>query len=164
MNAFDLIQEKVAYNQWANQRVIDWLQQQPADLFKKGVVSSFPTINKLMHHIMEAEKYYLSILREREEDYEKTMTTKKIFKELSKVDKELVEWVAAQAPEVMDKTISLKRSPFIETYSTATIIMHMVNHGTYHRGQLIAFRHQLEMSEAPRVDYYRYFIAQFHKT
>lgn len=164
MNAWDLCKEKVAYNQWANRAVVEWLQQQASDLYEEKVVSSFPTINKLMHHIMEAEKYYFSILQKREEEYEKVMSTEKICTELLKIDENLLGWLSVQDPEVMDETISLKRSPFIETYSTATILTHMVNHSTYHRGQLVALRHQLGMSDAPKTDYYRYLIAQSQKT
>ena len=160
MTVLDLIKEKVAYNQWANQKVIEWLQQQPTALYEKKVVSSFPNINKLMQHTMEAEKYYFSILRKREEQYEELMTTEKIFEELQTIDKDLLVWLSGQSSDAMAQTISLKRSPFVETYAVATLITHLVNHSTYHRGQLVALRHQLGMSDAPKVDYYRYFIEQ----
>ena len=163
MNAINLIQEKLAYNQWANQSTVEWLQQQAPGLYEKQVISSFPTINKLMHHMMEAQKYYFSILREEEETYEEEMETKIVFEELAKIDRELISWLSRQPIDTLDKIISLKRSPFVETYTVATLLTHMVNHSTYHRGQLIALRHQLGMSEAPKVDYYRYFIAQMQK-
>jgi len=159
MDAFDLIKDKLAYNQWANQQVMEWLKEQPAAVYEKKVASSFPTINKLMHHLMEAEKYYFSILRQEEETYEKEMATDKIFEELLKIDQALLDWGLAQNSGTMDQVISLKRSPFVETYSIATLLTHVVNHSTYHRGQLLALRRPLGLTEAPRVDYYRYFIA-----
>ena len=159
MNAIDLIREKVAYNEWANRKVIEWLREHPEEVYEKEVISGFPSINKLIHHIMETEKYYFAILREETEEYEKRMPTEKIFEELLQIDKDLLAWLVLQPTDMMDKTISLKRSPFIETYSTATILTHLLNHSTYHRGQLVAFRHQLGMSIPPKTDYYRYFIA-----
>ena len=158
MTAFDLVKEKVAYHQWANHQTIEWLRQHPVDLPEKKVVSSFPSINKLLHHMLEAEKYYFSILRQQEEVYEETMTTEAIYEELLEVDKVLLAWLLRQNAGIMDEIISLKRSPFVERYSVATLITHLVNHTTYHRGQLVALRHQLGMSTAPKVDYYRYFI------
>ncbi|NRB49696.1 MAG: DinB family protein [Saprospiraceae bacterium] len=160
MTAFDLLSDKIAYNQWANQVLIDWLKQQPDALYEKEVMSSFSSINKLMHHIIEAEKYYLSILSQTPTEYEKHMTTQAIFEELKRIDQELVSWQDVQSEEDMERIISLKRSPFVEKYTVATLITHVVNHSTYHRGQVIALRHQLEMTKAPRIDYYRYFIAQ----
>ena len=159
MDAFDLIKEKLAYNQWANKVIMAWLQQHSPDLYVKEVVSSFPTINKLMHHIMETEKYYFSILEQREEQYAENMATEEIFEELVQIDEALLGWLSTQNSGAMDKTIFLKRSPFLETYSTATIITHLVNHSTYHRGQLVALRNQLKMSEAPKTDHYRFIIS-----
>ena len=160
MNAFDLVKEKLGYNQWANLKLIEWLQQQPSDLFEKKVISSFPSINKIMHHIMEAEKYYFSILQGKTEEYEKVMATEKIIEELLKIDEGLLVWLSLQDEGFMDEVISLKRSPFVETYSVATLITHLVNHTTYHRGQLVALRRQLDISDVPKTDYYRYFIAK----
>jgi len=159
MNVFDLIAEKVAYNQWANQKLIEWLQQQPSELFEKEVVSSFASVNKLIHHIMGAQKYYFSILQDKEVSYEKVMTTEKIFRELLKMDEEFLAWLLLQNPVFVNQTFSLKRSPIVETYTTATLITHVVNHSTYHRGQLLALRHQLNLSDAPKTDYYRFIIA-----
>lgn len=163
MTAFDLLSDKIVYNQWANQVLIEWLKQQPATLYEEEVSSSFPSINKLMHHIMEAEKYYLSILSPTQPEYEKHMTTKAIFEELSRIDQELISWQDAQSEEGMERIISLKRSPVVEKYTVATLITHVLNHSTYHRGQVIALRHQLGLSDAPRIDYYRYFIARAKK-
>lgn len=163
MNAFDLIKEKTAYNEWANRIAVEWLQQHPIDVYKQEVKSSFPSINKLLHHLMEAEKYYFSILRGVEEEYEELMPTEKIIEELQRIDTELIDWLSQQSPDEMARTISLKRSPVLETYSVATLMTHLVNHSTYHRGQLIALRHQLALAEAPRLDYYRYIIARSNK-
>lgn len=163
MTAFDLLRDKIAYNQWANQVLIEWLKQQPDALYEEEVSSSFPSINKLMHHIMEAEKYYLSILSQMQPEYEQHMTTKAIFEELTRIDQELISWQDAQSEEGMERIISLKRSPVVEKYTVATLITHVLNHSTYHRGQVIALRHQLGLSAAPRIDYYRYFIARAMK-
>ena len=107
---------------------------------------------------MEAQKYYFSVLLEEKKDYEEEMNTEAVSEELLSVDSQMVNWISQQTPEKMRKTIHLKRSPFLETYSTATVLTHMVNHSTYHRGQLLALRQQMGMSTAPKLDYYRFFI------
>ena len=33
MHAYDLIQEKIQYNQWANTSLVDWLSEQPKASF-----------------------------------------------------------------------------------------------------------------------------------
>ena len=160
MDAYDLITDKIKYNQWANEMLIQWLEEQPAELLLQEVQSSFPTINKLLHHIMDAETYYLSILQGNEEEYVDKLPTDKILTQLKDVDQRLLIWTLGQLPTAMDKEISLKRSPIVETYTVATLLTHMINHTTYHRGQIVAMRHQLGMTVPPRTDYYRYFIYQ----
>ncbi|MEO0468423.1 MAG: DinB family protein [Bacteroidota bacterium] len=159
MTTLDTIREKAGYNLWANQQLTEWLRKQDSALYVQPVTASFPSINKLMHHIMEAEKYYCSILMETEVEYEKEMATDKIFGELTQIDQKLLAWIDGQSSEDMETVISLKRSPFVETYSRASLLTHVFNHSTYHRGQLVALRHQLGIDAPPRTDYYRYLIA-----
>lgn len=160
MTLLQLIQEKVAYNQWANQEVIKWLQNQPAETFQKPLQFSYANLNQLLHHMMEAQKYYFAIIRQKEENYEEEMETALIIKELTLIDQELNNWLALQSDSDLTKTISLKRSPFTENYLVSALITHIVNHSTYHRGQLIALRHQLNLLNPPKTDYYRFLMAQ----
>ena len=160
MTAYSLIAQNLAYHQWANHTLIQWLKTHPRDLYHKEVVSSFTTLNQLMHHILNAEKYYLSILRQTTVQYEKEMTTEEIFTQLLETDQVLVGWFSHQESTVVEQTVQFKRSPYVETYTVAALLTHIVNHTTYHRGQLVALRPQLGLSAPPQTDYYRYFIPE----
>ena len=159
MHAYDLLQEKIQYNQWANSSMIEWLREQSADLYTQEVVSSFSSLNKVLHHMVDAETYYLSILTGQEASYEEELPTEAVFDLLQEVDKQLLTWFQDQEPNLVATEISLKRSPYVETYTVATLITHLINHSTYHRGQVVAMRHQLGIPTPPKLDYYRYFIA-----
>ncbi|MEL6194549.1 MAG: DinB family protein [Bacteroidota bacterium] len=160
MDAYDLIKEKISYNQWANKALIGWLKDQSEEVYEKEISSSFPSLNKVFHHLLDAQLYYFSILTKAEGTYEKDLSTKVIFDQLLEVDGLLVDWIQSRSAEWMDEEISLKRSPFVETYSVATLITHLLNHSTYHRGQIVAMRYQLGIDAPPRTDYYRYIIAE----
>jgi len=159
-SAYHLIHDKILYNQWVNQSLTNWLKEQSDELYEKEVVSSFSSINKLMHHLMESQTYYLSILKGVEGKYEPYFPTDQLFTQLAETDIQLLEWFEQQPTERMEEEISLKRSAFVETYTYATLLTHVLNHNTYHRGQLVALRHQLGIPAPPRTDYYRYFIAR----
>ncbi len=159
MHVYDLLQEKIQYNQWANSSMVDWLREQSADLYTQEVLSSFPSLNKVLHHMVDAETYYLSILTGQEAAYKDELSTDTLFTQLLSVDEQLLTWFLNQDSTSVDKEISLKRSPFVETYTVATLITHLINHSTYHRGQVVAMRHQLGIPAPPKLDYYRYFIA-----
>ncbi|MEM9834013.1 MAG: DinB family protein [Bacteroidota bacterium] len=154
MSAYQLIEDKIRYNQWANQRILDWLKPKSSHLLLEPVQSSFTSLNKVIHHIMEAETYYLSILEGTEGRYYEELPTEEIFQKLLAVDQRLLSWYIGQTSEVVDKIISLKRSPHEERYSVATLITHIVNHTTYHRGQIVGMRHQIGITEPPKTDYY----------
>ncbi|MCI4671842.1 MAG: DUF664 domain-containing protein [Bacteroidia bacterium] len=159
MDALDLIKEKLAYNQWANQLVVDWIRNEPKELYQKEVVSSFTSIQKLLKHMMETEKYYFSLIRKTEEEYPEGIPTEGILEELLEINQNILGWLSNQSVEDVLRTISIKRSPMVEHYTTVALLTHLVNHSTYHRGQLLALRHQLGMSSPPKLDYYRYLIS-----
>ena len=157
MDEVDLIKDMVGHNRWSNSLMVNWLKQHPSILFQTKVVSSFSSINKLLHHIMEAQKYYLSFLNQSKPLYSSEMGTDQIMDDLLLLDNQLLEWVDSNLDnEKAQMVIELKRSHMVERYTVATLIQHVVVHSNYHRGQLIALRHQLHMKEPPKMDYYRY--------
>ena len=158
MTAYQIIEEKIRYNQWANKAISKWLQEQKAELMYRTVLSGFPSLNKMLHHLMEAEVYYFSLLAGVEARYYKNLSTEEILVQLSEVNEQLFQWYFQEKPEVVSSIVSIKRSPFEERYTVASLITHLVNHSTYHRGQLVAMRHQLGISTSPKTDYYRMFI------
>lgn len=154
MKAYELIENNILYNQWANGAIIKWLKEQPDYLIYEQLNSDLPSLNKLLHHMMEAETYYLSILSGVKAEYFDELSTDQVFIKLLEADQQLIFWFQKQSIEIVDKVISLKRSPHIEKYNVGTIITHMVNHSTHHRGQIITARHQLGISKPPKTDYY----------
>ena len=163
MDAYQLIEDKIRYNQWANQVIVEWLKEQPEHLLHERIESSFPSFNETLHHMMEAETYYFSILKGDVGEYFDELPTEQIFKKLLAVDLQLLVWFLKQEPGIVSKVISLKRSPYEEQYNVATLISHMVNHGTYHRGQIIAAHRQLGLSMPPKTDYYWMFAEKLLK-
>lgn len=152
----NLITTNTAFNLWANKLIIEWLREQEPIILEKEVLSSFSTIKKLMCHIMEAEKYYISILNNSQAEYESKIRIEDLFEEINRVSTELLKWSKSQSASSLNKEITLNRSSIEEKYTVAEIITHTVNHSTYHRGQLIALRSQLPLTPAPKIDFYRY--------
>jgi len=156
----NLITTNAAFNLWANKLIIEWLKEQEATVLEKEVLSSFPTIKKLIHHIMEAEKYYLSIVKDYQEEYQNKIRIEDLFEETIRVSTELLRWSKSQNESSFYTEITLNRSSIEEKYTIAELITHTVNHSTYHRGQLIALRSQLHLTPAPKIDFYRYIMSK----
>ena len=154
MDAYQLLEEKIEYNQWANEAIVSWLKGQPGHLLHLPIQSSFQSMNKVLHHIMESETYYLSILTGREAEYPKELPNHEIFTRFLEVDRHLLNWFKVQAPSFLDNEIKIKRSPYEECYTVATIISHVLNHSTFHRGQVVAARQELTLPPPPKTDFY----------
>ncbi|MEM6395240.1 MAG: DinB family protein [Bacteroidota bacterium] len=160
MTSYNLILQSLQYHRWANSSIAIWLKDQPKELLHLEVAASFPSIRKTLHHILEAEKYYLSILSKIEVDYPENQSLDDVWTELLETDEQLLTWFESQGEAVVEREIQLKRSQYLERYTVATLILHIINHTTYHRGQIVSMRHQLGLSKPPATDYYRYFVAQ----
>jgi uncharacterized damage-inducible protein DinB len=61
-----LIKNYVAYNLWANTRLVEWLTTKPAALLEKEVPSSFPSIRLTLLHIWQTERFWLAVIQQHE--------------------------------------------------------------------------------------------------
>jgi len=157
-----MLEDLASYNWWSNQKIADWLLLHDEEVYRSEVASSFRTIHGLLYHLMETEKYYLSLIQAKKVDYDESLTTEEVIREWLLQGKTLVDWLHIQGEGRLKRVITLNRSPVRERYAVATLITHLVNHSTYHRGQLLALRAQLDLAAAPKIDYYRYMHLQTH--
>lgn len=152
-----------AYHTWANTILFDHLKQLPAGTCNKQIKSVFPSVFEVLMHIYIVDCGWLSlVLKEyHSDDYETIIRTINRLKEETK-DNSLDELAHKQ------QLLALKVNTFIrnndmshsEMFSGAPmtyeqVINHIVNHGTYHRGNVTAMLHQLDYKGVP-TDYAAY--------
>jgi uncharacterized damage-inducible protein DinB len=165
-----LIDELLKYNYWANQQILHCLLGLPADLWITETPSSFSSIYKTVTHVGSAEKIWLRRVR----SWQSLIVTQENNPQPQKLAFDSLEgdfkqissqWMQTSADWVhlienenltdMDLLMTIKYSnskgqqfnqPLYE------IIMHLCNHGTYHRGQLVTMLHQLNIHTIPATD------------
>jgi len=150
------------YNVWANQRIMDAILKLPEELTNQPVVSSFPTIRATMLHMWYAEKLWWHRMKMSE-------ITPSLFAEFKGTVQELcVKW----------KDQSVQWQQWMETATEAAInhefiyhdskknrykqpvsevALHLFNHQTYHRGQLVTMIRELGVTEIPATDVIAFF-------
>lgn len=150
-----LMKNYAAYNSWANITLVNWLKTKPEELLKKEVLSSFPSIELTLAHIWRAQVYWLSVIKKEEAAFPEA------FKgELQDLLELLIiqsEELAAYIDEMTDETLqehNLVVNPWFHcNFANFEYIQQIVNHSTYHRGQLITIGRNLGFTDAPITDY-----------
>jgi uncharacterized damage-inducible protein DinB len=143
----------VAYDAWANRRVLDACTALSHDQFSRGLGSSFSSVRDTLTHIVGAQWVWLERFHGRipsglpkPEEFPDFASLRSRFEE---VERGLASYVELLSPTQLESTIeyrNLKGDPMRNTLWHA--LQHIVNHGTYHRGQVATLLRQLGVKPA----------------
>ncbi|MBP1930712.1 DinB family protein [Ammoniphilus resinae] len=139
------------YHVWANRLVFEHLRKLPEDVWDKELTTVFPSVCSLMSHIYSMDLMWLGVLQERpfhevrallmqllEET--KTESLENMEKRFEKAAKEYQDFLSECHPE---KILTLAHPQYGSVNTPLSgVIQHVVNHGTYHRGNLTAMLRQ----------------------
>lgn len=145
------------YSVWANSRIAEVLQKAADDLLYAEVKSSFPTIEKTILHIWDAEFIWMKRLQgENLTDWPSKAFNggkEELLSGYVRSSKNLLEYIQSKEPGYiyeMAKYKSMKGDAFQNTVEE--ILFHVVNHGTFHRGQIITILRELGLTDFPPTD------------
>lgn len=154
--------ELAEFTNWADDYIINWLTQITDKQWNKTAISSFGSIRDTAMHIVSAKKIWLDFW---------TNAPNPVYLSVAFTGTRL---------ELIDiwKTVSAKLKSFIENYpienytnaigvkkpngelSTMEFrktFPHMINHSTYHRGQLVTLLRQSGFSNLSNTDLFTYY-------
>jgi uncharacterized damage-inducible protein DinB len=145
--------EMYDYHVWANKTMFNRLKEIPQDIYVKEIQSVFTSISKAMPHIYMTDHCWLDILSGKSMNEAmafanqlKEKTETKTIEELETMYFELSERYKAffNQQEDMEKVIVLD-NPYagIRETSFSEIVLQVVNHATYHRGNITAMLRQM---------------------
>ncbi|WP_145407325.1 DinB family protein [Paenibacillus xylanexedens] len=145
-------QEMYKYHTWATHTILGRIQELPDSVLHQEVNSSFPTLAHALSHMYAVDQMWYLVLTgvsmpealqmcmpRNEEIYDSIEDYCKRFAELSQ---QYTAWFQDHID--LEHTILLD-NPFagIRNTSLAEIIFHLINHGTYHRGNISTMLRQL---------------------
>lgn len=150
-----LLKQFVKYNYWANEKFVSLLVEISPKHLDVSVKNSFPSVRKTIFHIWDAEVLYLNRLKGISLDFfpsEKFPLTTPIDKML-KTSREFCDFVEDKDDSFFDRICVYKNTQGEEfSQPFAELIMHCMNHSTYHRGQLVTILRGLGYSAFPQTD------------
>ena len=157
----DLI-ELFDYQRWANRRILDAAAALPAEQFTLDLGSSFPSVQATLAHMLSAQWIWLERWNGRSPtappEGRDVTTPAGLAAAWAEVERDEEAFLAALTEEGLRGVVhyrTLKGDPF--SGPLHQLMRHVINHSTYHRGQVVTMLRQLGAS-APSTDlvvYYR---------
>ena len=153
-----IFKQYAAYNKWANQKLIETISQLNDLQQREEIVSSFPGIFKTLLHMLDAESIWWQRLKLAEQIERPSDHFSGNFSDLQKkllLQSELwYEWVVNASDNQLQHVFAYqnnKREQFKQPVNE--VLLHLFNHGTYHRGQLVTMLRQLGIDKIPATDF-----------
>jgi len=125
------------YHCWANGKVLDHLRTLPEEVFRKEVELGFRSVADVIGHIAAADEVWLTRLQG-------SSPAGLVSKAFASVE-EAGDWMARTESQFREWIVSADDDRFVTYRNTkgtefrntaAEIVQHLVNHGTYHRGNV----------------------------
>lgn len=147
-NAADEIRDLYAYNRWANNRILEASAQLDDEEFIRNMNSSFPSVGQTLAHLVEVDWVWLSRWTgsspaEVPNSWDLS-SLPKIRRQWEAIEDDRSAFLAGLSAEDVLGQVSYKATPELEYRAPLwQLLRHVVNHSTYHRGQLTTMIRQL---------------------
>lgn len=154
----ELLKQYAAYNTWANQKIINLILTLPEENQKAEIPGSFNSLYKTVLHLWDAE----SIWWQRMKLHERIIRPSENFNGkindiangLLNQSKQWEEWINAASDLAIEHVFEYRTfDGTIYKQPTWQMLLHVFNHGSYHRGQLINQLRQLKIEKLPATDF-----------
>ncbi|MGB4843524.1 MAG: DinB family protein [Ferruginibacter sp.] len=154
----EVLKQYAAYTIWANQKIFDCMSNLSDEQINQEITSSFPSLSKTILHMWNAEAIWWQRLKLEEKIIVPGDNFTGSFTELIKqVNQQSIiwkEWVD-NATETQLQHVFFYRNTKREEFKQPVyeLLLHIMNHGTYHRGQLVTMLRQLGVDKIPSTDF-----------
>ena len=152
----EILVQYALYNLWANQQFVTILHNMDSELADREITSSFKTIKHTLRHLKDVEwiwwqrmKLVESIIVE-----DKEQTLEEIGKDLLQYSQQWVDWVEKSTVAAFEHEFvyrNNKKEQFKQP--TFQMLIHLFNHQTYHRGQMVVLLRQLGVEKFTSTDF-----------
>jgi len=157
----DDIQLLYEYDRWANRRVLQAVSALSPEQFTRDLGGSFRSVRDTLLHIIGGEWGWLTywklpsrtsgLLADLWDRHDTLFNPEKfpdfpaVREKWAEVEKEQHAFVDAVTDEALENLLPFRTTQL----SLAHLMQHMINHSTYHRGQLATMLRQLDVKPLP---------------
>jgi len=142
-----------AYNRWANARLVSAAASLSPEQLHRDLAVSYRSIFGTLQHIWWAEWRWLGRWLMRAPAGRDPLECRDIAAlgvRWAEVEREQLEFLQPLTAADLERPISYENPPGTRwTYQLRHMLQHLVNHSTYHRGQVAAMLRQLDTAPPP---------------
>lgn len=156
-----LLTSYTRFEKWANRQLMDVVLGLSITQQEQEIPSSFPSIRKTCLHMWDASAIWWQRLQKNETilipSKQEYGAMWEITDGLLKQNDLWIQWIENAGEEELKKNLAyktMKGDPFEQP--VRDIILHLNNHGTYHRGQLVTMLRQVGVTQIPQTDFILY--------
>ena len=149
------------YEYWANEKLLGVVTGLSEEQQQREIKSSFPSIYKTCLHVWDASSIWWQRLQKHEQILVPSLTFHPSMKDVAngilQQNMQWIEWVRSASDEDLAYILpykTMKGDSFAQ--AVKEILLHLNNHGTYHRGQLVTMLRQVGVEVIPQTDYILY--------
>ena len=141
MSLTKLISNYASFNEWANTEMTNWLKQLDTKLLYHQSVSSFKSIDYTLQHILRTQKFWLTFISEQDTSQlnwaVREGEVETILNELVENSTLMKTKFSSYSEKELIQTLNLDMPWAKNSLSRYEYIIHVINHSTFHRGQII---------------------------
>ena len=152
-----VLNEMFDYNYWARDRQIQACAGLTEEQFVRPLGNSFPSLRDTLTHLLAVEWLWLERWRERSPQTllapEEFPTLAALSQRWATVEREMREYVAGLSEEGLQCPVTCRSTRGQTwTFTLWRMMLHLLQHQSYHRGQVTALLRQLGTAP-PKVDF-----------
>lgn len=159
----DYFRRLFSYTEWANAAFLECIRGLTEEQYTREILSSFPTIRDTLAHMIFAEWLWLRRWKGENPtarpEWSKDAALESLAARLREIESERAELLASLTDEDVQRDFPYRNmagSPYSAVLGEQMV--HVVNHGTYHRGQLTTMIRQAG-GTPPSTDLVNLFVA-----
>jgi len=148
------LRELYAYNRWANHRTLDAAAPLAPEEFARELGGSFPSVQATLLHMVGADWIWLQRWRgtspQAPPPLPRDISLPKLRDEWDRIERERTEFLDQLSEDDLHARLTY-RTLAGDPYESILwqVLRHVVNHSTYHRGQVATLLRQLGHRAAP---------------
>jgi uncharacterized damage-inducible protein DinB/quinol monooxygenase YgiN len=152
------IRDLYRYTEWANERIVACLRPLPMEALTRDLGGSFSTLRRTLAHMVVAEwiwlERWLGSQPAATPGWQPDAELATLESQLLAVEERRRPWLAGLDDAALARSQRITfRDGSSDTFVLADMLLHVANHATFHRGQLVGMLRQVGATDLPATDF-----------